>query len=73
MRKIDLDAKQISLRNIRNSELKEVVCGYQNYTDKQASEWLNNFVTVTGNVQRDAYKNIYLMRIATVNLSDEDI
>ncbi len=71
VRKIDLDAKQIVLRNISGNELKELVCSYQNYIDKQASEWLNKFVTVTGKVQRDAFKSIYLMRIETVSLTDE--
>ena len=66
VREIDLDAKRLELRHIENLEVNEVRCIYKNYTDDEASEWLNKNVAVIGVVERNANGKARLMEIESI-------
>lgn len=68
VREIDLDAQRLELRHIENNELNEVRCIYGNYSDRDAAEWLNKVVTITGIVERDANNKARLMEIELIKI-----
>ena len=69
VREIDLDAKRLELRHIENLEVNEARCVYKDYTDDEASEWLNKNVVVTGVVERDANGKARLMELESIKIT----
>jgi hypothetical protein len=68
VREIDLDAQRLELRHIENNLLNEVRCIYSNYSDSEASNWLNKVVKIKGLVERDSSGKARLMEIESVVL-----
>lgn len=68
VREMDLDAKRFDLRHVEDLTLNEVRCVYneKQYTDAQASAWLNRSVIVHGIVERDANGKARLMEVIKV-------
>lgn len=69
IREIDLDAHRFELRHVENFEENELRCVYSpDIADNNAKKWLNNYVRVSGRVERDPSGKARLLEVDSIEL-----
>ena len=69
VRATDLDIFRFDVRQIHEGALNDIRCVYKREVpDTEAKTWLNQYVTVTGEVERDNEGRPRLMKVERVEL-----